>query len=139
VAGIIVPLSLRFFTTEEARAALPEVRTYAERLVGGRADELAARARLAELTAPIAGNGHGTDGELAASLRHEVERAQAEVMAALEGLDAIGVLVKDVDAGLVDFPSVRDGNEVFLCWQLGEDELAWWHTIEDGFRGRRPL
>jgi hypothetical protein len=60
-------------------------------------------------------------------------------MAALEGLDAIGVLVKDVDAGLVDFPSVRDGREVFLCWQLGEEELAWWHTIEDGFRGRRPL
>jgi hypothetical protein len=49
------------------------------------------------------------------------------------------VIVKDLDAGLVDFPSVRDGEDVLLCWQLGEDVVAFWHRYEDGYAGRRPI
>ena len=49
------------------------------------------------------------------------------------------MLVKDLDTGLVDFPSARDGEDILLCWQLGEDEVACWHGHEDGFAGRRPL
>jgi hypothetical protein len=47
--------------------------------------------------------------------------------------------VKDIDTGLLDFPSLRGGEEVLLCWRLGEDEVAWWHRPEDGFAGRQPL
>jgi hypothetical protein len=54
-------------------------------------------------------------------------------------LAALGVVVKDLDAGLVDFPAERDGRAVFLCWQLGEDEVAFWHGVEEGFAGRKPL
>jgi hypothetical protein len=48
-------------------------------------------------------------------------------------------LLKDLDTGLIDFPTLRDGREVYLCWQLGEPHIAWWHEIETGFSGRLPL
>jgi hypothetical protein len=50
-----------------------------------------------------------------------------------------GAQVKDLDSGLIDFPTLHHGETVLLCWQLGEDEIAWWHRVEDGFAGRRPL
>jgi hypothetical protein len=129
----------RTFTESEARAVLPDVRRHTERLVAARADELAARAQVAELTAAAAGNGHGLDRELLVALREEVERAEAELAGALTALEQIGVVVKDLDAGLVDFLSLRDGEEVYLCWQLGEDDIEWWHGLEEGFRGRKPI
>ena len=51
----------------------------------------------------------------------------------------VGALVKDLDQGLVDFPARREGEDVLLCWRLGEDEVAFWHGLEEGFSGRRPL
>jgi hypothetical protein len=113
----------RIFTQDEARALLPDVRRHAEQLV----------------TATATGNGHGLDGELLATLREEVERAERELAGALTALQELGVVVKDLDAGLVDFPSLRDGEEVYLCWQLGEDDVTWWHGLEEGFRGRKPI
>jgi hypothetical protein len=50
-----------------------------------------------------------------------------------------GIVLRDLDRGLVDFPSLRDGREIFLCWQEGEDEVAFWHEVDAGFAGRRPL
>ena len=50
-----------------------------------------------------------------------------------------GAIVKDLDEGLVDFPAVRDGEEILLCWRLGEEEVAYWHGLEEGFAGRQPL
>lgn len=58
---------------------------------------------------------------------------------AVEELHALGLEVKDVDAGLVDFPALRDGERVYLCWQLGEPEIGYWHGVEEGFAGRKPL
>ena len=118
---------------------LPDIRRLAERLVGARADQLATGAQIAELTAAAAGNGHGLEGELFATLREELERAELVLSETLTALGEAGVVVKDVDAGLVDFPSLRDGEEVLLCWQLGEPDLAWWHGVDEGFRGRKPL
>jgi hypothetical protein len=129
----------RLFTPAEARTALPDVRRQAERLVGARAEQLALRAQIAELTAAAAGNGHGLDGELLVTLREELERCDVELAGALAALEEIGVVVKDVDAGLVDFPSVREGREVFLCWQVGEPDVSWWHGRDEGFRGRKPI
>ncbi len=129
----------RLFTEEEARAALPEIRRLTEELVSARADQLAAAASIAELGAAAEGNGHGRHAERLGALREELDRAEAELAAALAALDRAGVVVKDVDAGLVDFPARRDDEDVFLCWQLGEEDIAWWHGVDDGFRGRRPL
>ena len=58
---------------------------------------------------------------------------------AIGEVQAMGVLVKDLDTGLVDFPATRDGEDILLCWQLGEDEVAYWHGLEDGYAGRQPL
>jgi hypothetical protein len=108
-------------------------------MVGARADQLAARARVAELAAVTAGNGHGGGREDLAGARAALARAEHELAAALTALEELGVVVKDVDAGLVDFLSLRDGEQVCLCWQVGEPELAWWHGLEEGFQGRKPL
>jgi hypothetical protein len=132
-------VSERLFTPAEAGAALAEVRGLTERLVAARADQLAARARLFELNTAAQGNGHKLDGELLVSVRQEVEQAEAELAESLASLEEIGVVVKDIDAGLIDFPSLREGEEVFLCWQLGEPDVMWWHGRDAGFRGRRPI
>ena len=58
---------------------------------------------------------------------------------ALAELEEEGIVLRDPDRGLIDFTALHNGREVLLCWQLGEDELGWWHLPEDGFAGRRPL
>jgi hypothetical protein len=59
--------------------------------------------------------------------------------AAVDAIVARGIQVKDLDTGLLDFPSLRDGEEVLLCWRVGESRVAYWHTYDDGFAGRRPI
>jgi hypothetical protein len=63
-----------------------------------------------------------------------------ELVAIIERIESLGALVKGIDQGLVDFPYIRkNGEEVYLCWMFGEDDIQYWHTISDGFMGRRPL
>jgi hypothetical protein len=57
----------------------------------------------------------------------------------VKGILAMGILVKDIDSGLIDFLSIRNGREVYICWKYGEEELAFWHDINTGFPGRRPI
>ena len=132
-------MAKRHFTAEEANAALEQVRPLAESLVAHRRAQLAATARRARLTARIAGNGGDFDPQEPRELEQEVEREAEAVARAVEQLDGLGVLVKDLDRGLVDFPALRGGEEVLLCWQLGEDEVGFWHGVEEGFAGRKPL
>jgi hypothetical protein len=129
----------RLFTPTEASAALPTVRPLVELLVERRAALLVAQARLAELLATVAGNGGGIEPRVARELAAAAQDAERELGAVIAELTDAGVIVRDLDAGLVDFPSLRDGEPVFLCWQLGEDDVAWWHGPEDGFGGRKPL
>ena len=68
-----------------------------------------------------------------------VEKLTEEVAGAVTELDALGVVVKDLDLGLLDFPGMRDGEEVELCWQVGEDAVSHWHPLEAGYRGRKPI
>jgi hypothetical protein len=129
----------RRFTPAEANAALGEVRPIVESMVGAKHALDRAQERRDEATRSIAGNGGAIPpGELAA-LHDEVERRAAALAGIVTQIHELGVLVKDLDAGLVDFPSVRDGRDVLLCWRLGEDEVGFWHRPEDGFAGRRPI
>jgi hypothetical protein len=129
----------RTFTPEEANAALAQVRPLVERLVEHRADLLAVQARQAEVAARVGGNGGGFEPHVGAVLAEAAGTAEDGLREAIEALDELGVVVKDLDAGLVDFPSERDGEPVLLCWQLGEERVAWWHTLDGGFAGRQPL
>jgi hypothetical protein len=129
----------RTFTPEEANAALAEVRPLVERMVAAREVFLDAQRRQAELVARVASNGGGLSPPDITAAAVEVEQASTELMAMVEELQGLGVQVKDLDRGLVDFPCLHRGRVVLLCWELGEDEVAYWHGADEGFAGRKPL
>jgi len=130
----------RYFTPEEANDLLPKVRLAAEELVERRLAARAVAAKRAQLVTRIAGNGGDFDPQEPRELEEDFERETAAMAEAVERLERLGVIVKDADRGLVDFPALREsGEEVLLCWQVGEDEIAYWHGLEEGFAGRKPL
>jgi hypothetical protein len=129
----------RTFTPEEANEALAEVRPLAERMVAARQELALAQHRQGELVAVIAGNGGGVDTAELAQAAKEVEQLAGEIVAAVQEIQDLGAVVKDVDSGLVDFPAVHRGQDVLLCWRVGEDEVGHWHDLESGFAGRREL
>ena len=61
------------------------------------------------------------------------------IVAGASGGQGSGIVIRDVDRGLIDFPAIRDGEEVYLCWELGEDSVEYWHDLESGYGGRRQL
>jgi hypothetical protein len=121
----------RHYTVEQANAALSWVAERIERLRTAREglNDDEARAALSE-AAP--GNGGGPPGRV-------VSDAFVEMRSALVELQSMEVVLRDLDRGLVDFPSIRDGREVFLCWEEGEGEIGYWHDLESGYGGRQPL
>jgi hypothetical protein len=129
----------RHFTPEEANGLLSEVRPAAEELVAHRRAMVEAAAGQARLVRRIAGNGGDFDPQEPRSLEETFEREAEAVARCVERLESLGVVVKDLERGLVDFPALHDGDEVLLCWELGEDEVAFWHGLEEGFAGRKPL
>jgi hypothetical protein len=129
----------RTFTPEEANAALAEVRPLVARMVAARSQLVDAQRRQAELVARVASNGGGLTPPDVSAVAVEVEQASTELVAVVEELQGLGVQVKDLDRGLVDFPCVHRGRVVLLCWELGEDEVAYWHGADEGFAGRKPL
>jgi hypothetical protein len=121
----------RHFTVEEANAELDRIRPLLETLREAKDQLLDDDARGA-LSEASPANGGGDPGR-------QVGEAFLEVRRILVELTEAGIVVRDVDRGLIDFPSVRDGQEIYLCWQLGEERVAWWHGLESGFGGREPL
>src|SRR5262249_18431700 len=129
----------RYFTREEANALLPAVKVLAERMVAHRAGLEQAQHRLGGFLEKISGNGGGIPPAELAGAHEAVEREAGGVARCVEGIQELGGMVKDVGEGLVDFPALREGEDVLLCWKLGEDEIAHWHGPEEGFAGRKPL
>ena len=87
----------------------------------------------------IAGNGGNVEPRELQSVQERLDEEVAGIARCVARIHELGGLVKDLDAGLVDFPARREGVEVLLCWRLGEDEVGYWHGLEEGFSGRRPL
>jgi hypothetical protein len=132
-------VAVRHFTATEANALLPTVRPLVEEMVARRRALAVATVRHARIATKIAGNGGGVRPHEVDELQSALEAEAAEVVRCVEALQALGLVVKDLDEGLVDFPALRGDEEVLLCWRLGEDDVAFWHTPEDGFAGRKPL
>ena len=127
------------FTPAEANSALTEVRPVAERLVAVRTRMRELERTQRDLVTAIGGNGGGyAAGDLNEAQTELVGLADAAV-ACVEQLDELGVQIKDLDTGLLDFPALRDGVEVELCWQVGEEAVEHWHVIGEGFAGRKPI
>jgi len=125
---------MKIFTVEEANALLPTVRNILGRIQRARKRISAFRhgAKKASEGAEQGGGGL-LEGLQYARLLMDLTSQTGE-------LEELGVQLKDFNRGLVDFPSLRDGRVVLLCWQIGEgDELEWWHDVEAGFAGRTPL
>lgn len=132
---------MRLFTQEEANAALPEVRPLVERLVEERRELVALGEELEAMQSLIGGNGGSLDPGRVGELQEAVAHAAAGLTGIVDELQELGVQVKDLDRGLVDFPALHpeSGEDVLLCWELGEPEVAYWHDLESGFAGRKPL
>ena len=121
----------RHYSLEEALAALPVVTDLLQRMRSARERLTDAEAREA-LSEAAPSNGGGAPGRT-------VSKGFLELRESLMGLRELDVVLRDIERGLVDFPALRDGREVYLCWQEGEDEIAFWHEPEAGYSGRRPL
>ena len=129
----------RNFTPAQANELLAAVRPLAERLVAHRKALADVQAARAELLGRISGNGGSIDGQRLAELDERAAAELAGVARSVNGIHELGAIVKDPDSGLVDFPAVREGEPILLCWQLGEEEVGYWHGLEDGYAGRQPI
>jgi hypothetical protein len=124
------------YTVDQARALLPQVRATLIQLAIERQRADAAHAALHHrLEATTAGDGDRRQAELERS----TTELRARVRDLLDHLESLGVVVRDLGAGLVDFPTIRDGEEAWLCWRLDDPDLAWWHSTSEGYASRRPL
>jgi hypothetical protein len=132
---------MRFFTEEQANAALELVRPLVERLVGARKRLVQSGGSLGDVQARVAGNGGGLDPGLVGDLQERAAEAAADIAAIIGELEGLGVQVKDLDQGLIDFPARHPARDetVLLCWHLGEEDVGYWHGLEEGFAGRKPL
>jgi hypothetical protein len=129
----------RYFTPAQANDALAEIRPLVQELVEHRRAQERIGAEREELAAKIAGNGGGIDAQELADLEAAAEQERIGVVRCVNAIHELGAIVKSVDEGLVDFPAVREGEEILLCWRLGEDDVAYWHPLEEGFAGRKPI
>lgn len=121
----------RHYTVEQANALLPWVSEQLVRIRDALGELLSPESSQAlEEIDPDSGGGY--PGRAAAG-------ATLMLLATASALQAVDVVLRDPESGLIDFPSIRDGEEVYLCWRPGEDRVAWWHDPEAGFAGRRPL
>ncbi len=121
----------RHYSVEQANAALDFVEQRIERLRAARVQLSDEEARAA-LTDAGPTNGGGSPGRVVSEAFLELQRSLAD-------LQAMEIVLRDLDRGLVDFPALREGEEVYLCWEEGEDEIAFWHDTESGYGGREPL
>jgi hypothetical protein len=121
----------RHFTVEQANASLASVKPLLQKLRDAR-DMLTDEEAHAALVDAAPTNGGGEAGT-------QVGEAFLEVRRLLLVLQEAGIVVRDIDRGLIDFPAIIDGREIYLCWELGEDEVGWWHELDSGYRGREPL
>jgi hypothetical protein len=127
-----------YFTRAEAEALLPRITPMLRQIQELRREQTAHDEAVAADRAKVIGNGHMPAQQM---LQHQMESASArrQINRLVRALGEMGIVLKDFDAGLVDFPALRDNREVYLCWQLGEPRIAWWHETSAGFAGRTPL
>ncbi len=127
------------FTLDEANALVPWLEETFQRLAQGRQEHLALRERLAELLQRRQSNEPSGSNDELTRVREGVDRLARQIEDGVEEIMDRGIIVRDVERGLVDFPSPREGREVFLCWIGGEERIDFWHETDRGFAHRQPL
>jgi len=130
----------RYFTLAEAEQKLPEVEQALREALLHKAEYQKASDQLEKDLDRIrsAGGSRVNPGPLLA-LRSTRDTSAVALKAALERIEEAGAMIKDLDIGLIDFLAQYRGQDVCLCWKLGEDRIEFWHGLEEGFRGRKPI
>ena len=121
------------YTPQSADKALPEVKRLFENIIMQKNHVVA----LQEEIQTIIDSGNPLEGFI--NKKQELNTAVTDLYRAIEQLEATGVIIKSVDEGLLDFPSTRFNEEVWLCWKVGENKIKFWHGKDEGFMGRKPL
>lgn len=140
----------RFYDLDAANARLPELRVILGALREQRGDLIRLRDQVLERQEAVeAGSGRATEGsgdpDEAASgdelrlIRLRMQGVIDQMQAGVARIDALGITLREIESGLIDFPALVNGRQVYLCWRLGEDDVEWWHEITSGFSGRKPL
>jgi hypothetical protein len=128
----------KLFTREEAEALLPKIEPLLQEIQQLGREIAEHESHLQVDQTKLMSNGHKPPADTE-TLQNEVRILNRRIRANVDAILAMGVIVKDLAEGLIDFPSLLHGREVYLCWRLGEDGIHWWHEIEGGFAGRQPL
>lgn len=131
---------MKTFTLEEAQSLLPVMESLLKRAIEGKRSAMEAESGLTTLARRIyLSGGMRMDTDKVAKLRAEMETHVQRVRESIAEMDSIGVQVKDLDAGLLDFPCRLDDQVVLLCWRMGEPTIEHWHTVDSGFKDRQPV
>ena len=129
----------RQFTLDEANALVPWLEETFQRLANMRREQTDAQSRLDALLERRGSNGSSSSNETMQQAQGNVDRLARLMEEGFQDILAEGIIVRDVATGLVDFPSQREGREVFLCWIRGEEPIDFWHETNRGFAHRQPL
>ncbi len=132
-------MSRKIFTADEANRLIPTLEPLMRRLQAKRQVLRERQQALEEFRARASRDGGVVPGSQVATAKTEAARLLAEIQEGLQQIESWGCVVKDLDRGLVDFLARRGREQVFLCWHLGETEIGYWHGLEEGFAGRKPL
>ena len=128
------------FTLAEAQSLIPEVDRLLREALDAKSDYQDAEQVINEFTEHVMMmGGVVVDRDRALTARSRRDEAAARMRSGIEAVVETGCLVKDLDIGLVDFPTLFRGVEVYLCWKLGESGIGFWHGVDEGFRGRKPI
>jgi hypothetical protein len=131
---------MKTFTLDEAQSLLPVLESLLKRALEGKESAEQVESRLSELSRRIyLSGGMRVDVGEVSKLRTEMESHLQLVRESIAEIDSIGVQVKDLEAGLLDFPCRLDDEVVLLCWRMGEPAIEHWHTVESGFKNRQPV
>ena len=130
----------RYFTVADVEALIPELARIMERVMSAHAEVSATQERMQAEQQRIAMAGGGVlDRRAWRADKDKIERLTGEIRRGLAEIVELGGAPKDLGLGLVDFPHLRDGREVNLCWRYGEREIRHWHGLDEGYAGRKPL
>jgi hypothetical protein len=140
----------RFYDLDEANARLPELREILAALRDQRAELIRLRDQVLERQEAVeAGGGRATEGsgdvdesvsdDELRLIRLRMQGVIDQMQAGVARIDGLGITLRDIESGLIDFPALASGRQVCLCWKLGEGDVEWWHELTAGFSGRMPL
>ncbi len=140
----------RFYDLDDANARLPELREILGSLRDQRGvlirlrDQVLERQEAVEAGSGRAADTAGESGEAVSDaelrlIRLRMQGVIDQMQAGVARIDALGIALRDIESGLIDFPALVSGRQVCLCWRLGEDDVEWWHEMTSGFSGRQPL